>query len=407
VDLLQRLTAPGPKRILALDGGGVRGMLTIGFLERIEQVLRTRHNQPDLRLSDYFDLIGGTSVGAVIAAGLALGMEVADVRRMFLELGSTVFSRPRRLRVERARFNPLPLERALLNAFGDRTLGDASVRTGLCIVTKRADTGSTWPLLNHPRGKFYDVNRSILLRDALRASAAAPTYFEPEKLAVRPDQFGAFVDGGVSMACNPALLMFLIATVRGYAFDWPAGEDRLLLVSLGTGAWRRRDDVDRVVSRRFWNWAVEIPTMLMEDSLWMNQLLLQYLSRTQTPWEIDGEVGDLSGDLLTSEPALTYLRYDVWLDTYGLEELGLVELIPNQLRLRDLSAAANFEDLTRISARAAERQVSTPHFPSAFDLGVVPEPAPISAAAKTPRWSELAHAVARRVRRLWGPTGRK
>ena len=64
--LIDRLTAPGPKRMLALDGGGIRGALTLGFLERMEGILRRRHLKPDLRLSDYFDLIGGTSTGAII-----------------------------------------------------------------------------------------------------------------------------------------------------------------------------------------------------------------------------------------------------------------------------------------------------------------------------------------------------
>jgi patatin-like phospholipase/acyl hydrolase len=80
VTLVDRLTAPGPKRILSLDGGGVRGVLTLGFLKRIEDLLRTRHGRPDLTLADYFDLIGGTSTGAVIAAGLALGLDVASIR---------------------------------------------------------------------------------------------------------------------------------------------------------------------------------------------------------------------------------------------------------------------------------------------------------------------------------------
>jgi patatin-like phospholipase/acyl hydrolase len=63
-----------PKRILALDGGGIRGVLTLEYLEAIEALLRQRRNDPDLLLSDYFDLIGGTSTGSIIAAGLACGV---------------------------------------------------------------------------------------------------------------------------------------------------------------------------------------------------------------------------------------------------------------------------------------------------------------------------------------------
>lgn len=69
----EHLFNPGPKRLLALDGGGVRGMLSLSYLERIESILRSRSGDDlEFRLCDYFDLIGGTSIGAVIAAGLAL-----------------------------------------------------------------------------------------------------------------------------------------------------------------------------------------------------------------------------------------------------------------------------------------------------------------------------------------------
>jgi uncharacterized protein len=365
--LLERLTSPGPKRILALDGGGVRGMVALGFLNRIEAIFRARYRQSEFKLADYFDLIGGTSTGAIIAAGLALGLDVSTITRLYLELGRSVFSR-RRLRMDRARFDVLPLEHGLRQAFGDHTLGDEAVRTGLCVMTKRADTRSTWPLLNHPLGMYYELNRSILIRDAVRASAAAPSYFVPEKLAVQPGQYGAFVDGSVSTANNPALQLLLIATLKGFHFNWPTGEDRLLLVSVGTGNWRRLDDVDRVTNWRLWDWAIEIPTMLMEDSNWFNQLLLQCLSRSQTPWTIDAEVGDLTADLLSTEPAFSYLRYDVWLDAHGLEELGVAELVPSPQHLRDLSAAGNLDDLTRIGNRAAERQVRAEHFPPSFDV---------------------------------------
>jgi patatin-like phospholipase/acyl hydrolase len=95
MSILERLTAPGPKRILALDGGGVRGTITIGFLEQIERVLRERHQRPDLRLCEYFDLIGGTSVGSTLAAGLAIGMEVSELRELSMDLLQRVFGRKR------------------------------------------------------------------------------------------------------------------------------------------------------------------------------------------------------------------------------------------------------------------------------------------------------------------------
>jgi hypothetical protein len=70
--LTDRLRAPGPKRILSLDGGGIRGCASLGFLEHLEATVRAR-TSPAATLADYFDLIGGTSTGAIIATLLALG----------------------------------------------------------------------------------------------------------------------------------------------------------------------------------------------------------------------------------------------------------------------------------------------------------------------------------------------
>src|SRR6187431_590931 len=83
-----------PKRILSLDGGGVRGILTLQYLAAIEALLRVRYGDPRLVLSDYFDLIGGTSTGAIIAGGLALGLDVATIEGMYTDLAAKIFKKP-------------------------------------------------------------------------------------------------------------------------------------------------------------------------------------------------------------------------------------------------------------------------------------------------------------------------
>jgi hypothetical protein len=74
-----------PKRILALDGGGIRGTLSLGFLEKVESTLRADLGKPEMVLSDYFDLIAGTSTGAIIAGALAIGMPVEKITEAYLE----------------------------------------------------------------------------------------------------------------------------------------------------------------------------------------------------------------------------------------------------------------------------------------------------------------------------------
>jgi patatin-like phospholipase/acyl hydrolase len=375
--LVDRLSSAGPKRILALDGGGIRGALTVGFLKRIEEILRERHGRPDLLLCDYFDLIGGTSTGAIIAAALAIGMSADEVTRTYLDFGGEVFNDRAgqlglpRLGLLRGRYDAEPLRRKLQEFFGDRTLGDESIRTGLCIVTKRADTSSTWPLINHSGGRYYPRNRAILLRDAVRASTAAPTYFDPEGIAVGGGGEGAFVDGGVSLHNNPALLLFLVATLNGFPFHWPTGDDKLLLVSVGTGYWDQTRNFRDIMNARLWNWASEVPAMLMDDAMWSNQLILQYLSNSPTAAAIDREVGDLDQDLLGGRAALSYLRFNVRLEEQPLRELGLVDLAPRAIQLRDMSRADNRQALNTIGVEAARTMVKETYFPSAFDVARV------------------------------------
>jgi patatin-like phospholipase/acyl hydrolase len=73
-DLTDRYSADAPRKLLALDGGGIRGVMTLGILKKIEETV----GQP---LWQYFDYIAGTSTGAIIAAALARGMSVDELRK--------------------------------------------------------------------------------------------------------------------------------------------------------------------------------------------------------------------------------------------------------------------------------------------------------------------------------------
>ena len=118
-DLTERLSRPGPKRLLALDGGGIRGIITLGYLETLERLLQERFQRQEYRLVDYFDLIGGTSTGSLIATLLALGWSAAEVKDAYLELAEDVF-KPNHYwglgpvgRALHSRFDSAPLERIL------------------------------------------------------------------------------------------------------------------------------------------------------------------------------------------------------------------------------------------------------------------------------------------------------
>ncbi len=280
------------KRILSLDGGGVRGCLCLGYLQQIEKIIRNQLKNDNATLSDYFDLIGGTSTGALIAAQLAMGFEVKEVRKNYQKLGPIVFSKKTRIAKIPGvgkfftKWSIEPLEYEIKNIIsGKITLGSKNIKTGLCIITKRADTFSTWPFINHPDGKFYEDNADIPLWKILRASSAAPTFFKPIELEIgtpnQPD-YGMFVDGGVSMANNPALQLFLVSTLKGFPYKWKIGENNLIIVSIGTGFWRKKLPSQKLKKPLNLLWAQKIPEMLMHDANEKTELLMQYMSNSVT-----------------------------------------------------------------------------------------------------------------------------
>ena len=380
-----------PKRILSLDGGGIRGALTLGFLQRIEDILRKQHgNKKDFRLSDYFDLIGGTSTGSIIASCLAIGMSAEEIKNMYMELGAQIFGKKYKwwkiFEIDdllKASYNEKPLEQQLQKVFGDIKLGDATrIKTGLCIIAKRADTNSVWPFINHPGGRYFDsadgMNKDILLWKAVRASSAAPSYFLPQIIDVGGGlKDAAFVDGGVSMHNNAALQLLMVATLQGFPFRWQWGADNLLITSVGTGMSRwKRIPAEDVRKNNLLKWAQQLPDMFMQDASWLNQTLLQWFSDSPTAWEIDGEIGDLQNDYIGNSKKgtglLTYLRYNTWLDADTLKQLMNKDYTQKQIdELVEMSNAASRFELFEIGTKAAATAVKEEHFADKFKLAAV------------------------------------
>ncbi len=233
-----KLRPAAQKKMLALDGGGIRGVITLEVLDRIEQIAREKLGRSDVVLADYFDYMGGTSTGAIIATCLALGMTVDEVRRFYVASGPDMFSRAGVLRRFHYKFDQDRLAAQLKQVLGaNTTLGSDRLRTLLMMIMRNATTDSPWPLCNNPGARYNDpartnTNLNLPLWQLVRASTAAPTYFPPELVQVGDHSF-LFVDGGVTMYNNPSFQLFLMATADPYNLKWPTGQDRLLLVSVG------------------------------------------------------------------------------------------------------------------------------------------------------------------------------
>lgn len=317
----------GPKRILALDGGGVKGLLTLGMLQALEAELRTRSGDPDFRLCDYYDLIGGTSTGSIIASGLALGLSVEELVQQYLDLAPAVFGR----RVGdgnlfRPKYNPADLRTALTKTLGRKTLGSADLKTGLAICMKRIDTGSAWVVTNHPASLYYDnknpdsttiPNKRFRLIDLVMASAAAPTFFDEVVIDIAdgdgdaPSQRGYFVDGAVGANNNPSTQMLMLALIPAYGFGWSAGSDRLMMTSFGTGQRRPVIDGEEFNNKLPGFRGIHALQSMIFDTQIQGVMLMQALSEPKRPWPINSEVKDMRGALLAGRELLDFQRVDV------------------------------------------------------------------------------------------------
>lgn len=321
----------GPKRILSLDGGGVKGVLTLGMLKVLEDELRLRAGgAPEFRLCDYYDLIGGTSTGAIISTALALGLSVDEIIELYMRLGPDVFGRTAGDGVFlQSKFESKKLRRALHGVLTTKTVGTQDLRTGLAIHAKRIDTGSAWVITNHPLGMFYDPpedrgiypNKKYRLIDLVLASAAAPTFFDEVVIDIafddkrKPIQRGYFVDGAVSANNNPSMQLLLLALEPAYKFGWRRGADNLMMTSFGTGARRPRVDGRAFQGLPPGLRGVHALRAMVYDTQIQGIMMLQSLSEPKKPWTINLELGDQRGFCMTGDPLLDYQRIDVVLDT--------------------------------------------------------------------------------------------
>jgi uncharacterized protein len=374
MQLIDRIERPGPKKLLAIDGGGIRGVLALEVLQRIEDLLKAKSGRADFRLADYFDYIAGTSTGGIIAAGLSVGMSVKEILEFYQEAGAQMFVKANLLRRLRYKFEDEPLAAKLREVFAsDTTLGSEKLQTLLLLVMRNATTDSPWPISNNPYAKYNDSarpdsNLKLPLWQLVRASTAAPTYFPPEVIvlpsaAQAGEREFVFVDGGVTMYNNPAFQMFLMATLDRYwsakpEARWRTGAEHMLVVSVGTGtspAARLSLEPDEM--NLLFN-ASTIPSALMFAALNEQDLLCRVFGDCRAGEALDREVGDLvgsEGPLQHGQKLFTYLRYNAELTREGLDALGCRDIEPKTVQQMD--SIEGIPELRRVGARVAETKV--------------------------------------------------
>jgi uncharacterized protein len=379
MNLVARIEQEGPKKLLAIDGGGIRGVLALEVLQKIEDLLKSKSGRADFALADYFDYIAGTSTGGIIAAGLSVGMSVKEILEFYQEAGAQMFVKANLLRRLRYEFKSEPLAGKLKEVFDiNTTLGSEKLRTLLLLVMRNASTDSPWPISNNPYAKYNDSTRpdcnlKFPLWQLVRASTAAPTYFPPEVIvlpsaAPAGEREFVFVDGGVTMYNNPAFQMFLMATLDRYwatkpEARWRSGTERMLIVSVGTGTSPdARQGLEPGEMNLLFN-ATTIPSALMFAALNEQDLLCRVFGDCRAGDPIDREIGNLAGSagpLPQKQKLFTYLRYNAELTREGLDALGCRDIVPEVVQRLD--SIDGIPDLRTVGKKVAETKVLERHF---------------------------------------------
>src|SRR5208282_5207700 len=189
------------------------------------------------------------------------------------------------------------------------------------------------------------------------ASAAAPTYFEPEKMAISSRDGavvnGAFIDGGVSPFNDPALQLLMLAALQGHGFRWRTGKDQLLLISIGTGSLKKTLPAQTLLGMPAAEQGVRSLQSLMEDCAQVNHGMLQWLTNCLTPWIIDRAVGDMKLDSRSGPQLATYARFNVSLQQDWLKgELGIDLPTDKIAQIRKMDDPANMKELADLGAKA-------------------------------------------------------
>ena len=386
--------ASRPRKMLAIDGGGIRGLLTLGLLQSVEEKLSKASGRGvDFRLCDYFDYISGTSTGAIIAAGLARGMSCEDLIGFYRNFGVEIFEKTSILKRLSSLYKADPLRKLLREVFNadasgekpDTNLFPEHLKCLLMVVTRNITTDSPWPISSNPDARYNnparpDCNLKIPLWQLVRASTAAPIYFPPEVLNWDPNDPSktfAFVDGGVTPYNNSAFLLFRMATHPAYRLGWKTGEKNLLIVSMGTGsATSPNFKQNSLIPANL----AGLPGALMYGIQVDQDINCRTIGRCTYGEPIDREILDLtcrdaeehcsSEDWFLADHksldedlgrAFLYARYNADLSAEGLDKLGLSSLDPE--KVQKLDAVDQIENLLAIG-KAAAKQIELKHFGS-------------------------------------------
>ena len=363
------------KRLLALDGGGLMGLISLGILAEVEDQLRVATGGDErFRLRDYFDYIGGTSTGGIIAAGLMMGRSVQELRDFYVNNGARMFAKAnwfnRIISGFSHKYDPRNLKDMLKKEFTEHTIlelqnsGQLPLDKHLLLVMRDHSTDSCWPISTNPAATYNDAsrhncNRKIPLWQFIKASAAAPSFFPPEHVTFSDGSEHTFQDGGLTAHNNPALKLFQMATAPQYQLGWPTGEDALMLLSVGTGLAYDPAKTRPIFGPSLPELAMLTPSNLMRNFSVENDLACRTIGRCTHGVALDREVGTMVVNTPNNTGRLfTYARYEADVSLDVLKALG-IDSRGKPLKMDKANQLSAFEE---VGENASEQVNIKAHF---------------------------------------------
>ena len=213
---------PKNRIIISLDGGGIRGILTLQLLKKIEEIA-------GLKINQFCDMLAGTSTGAIIAGLMAFGLSAVEIEKLYIQLVTKVFQKRNILAnryINPPAYSKTNYRQALKEVLENCTLKEACLKSNVDIfitakdITDNEETYFTCFNNEGLKGTYQDA----LLRTVMEATMSAPTYFNPLE---------RFIDGGTTTYNNPSLAA-LMEAIR-YDGNGKYQLPDITLFSFGTG----------------------------------------------------------------------------------------------------------------------------------------------------------------------------
>lgn len=298
-------------RILSIDGGGIRGILPGVVLSQLEKKIQKKGKDENLRLSDMFDFMAGTSTGGILTLAYLTPNEenrpklTADQAvNIYLDRGDEIFDVSKWQKIKSGmgvldeKFDAGELEEALKDTFKDIEL---SQLLKPCII-------SSYDIRNG-KPHFFKQHKSsneiynFKVRDVARATSAAPTYFETSRIKNSLGTPYPLIDGGVFVN-NPALVAY--SEVRTMNFEGikhlPTAKD-MMIVSLGTGSTSQKYEYKKAKDWGAAGWIKPIIEIMMSGNAKTVHHHLDQIYKTLRPQDMK-DYHRLEPELIQADTAM-------------------------------------------------------------------------------------------------------